>query len=325
MNPVPLVRVRRSGLQESVHLGDVAVCDARGRLVAWAGDPSRAVFARSCMKPLQATVSLSAIGDLPLSDREVAVMCASHNGEAVHIRAVRALLKCAGLDVSDLQNPPGYPLDRDTMARSRGPRRELQNCSGKHAGMLLACVRAGWDPGTYLRAGHPMQRRITRAVSRATGRDRLEMGVDGCGVPVHGMPLRSMATLFARLTRTRPLGDLGSFADRAVSAMRAQPYLVGGRDRLDTDLMMVSPDVVAKEGAEALACAGVLSSGLGVAVKIADGGGRATGPALIHALHGIGALTDVEVARLSAHAHPAVTGGGRRVGELAVVFDLRHR
>jgi L-asparaginase II len=325
MNAVPLVRVRRSGLEESVHLGHVAVCDARGRLVAWAGDPSRVVFARSCMKPLQATVSLAAIADLPLPDREMAVMCASHNGEAIHVRAVRALLKRAGLDAEALRNPPGYPLDPDTMARSRRPRRELQNCSGKHAGMLLACIRAGWDPGTYLRAGHPLQRRITRAVSRATGRDHLDMGVDGCGVPVHGMPLRSMATLFARLTRTEQLGDLGPPADLAVRAMQAEPYLVGGKERLDTDLMTVCAGVVAKEGAEALICAGVLPSGLGVAVKVADGGWRATAPALIHALRQIDAITDADVSRLAVHARPAVLGGGRRVGEMAAIFNLERR
>lgn len=325
MDAVALVRVRRSGLEESVHLGHVAVCDARGRLVAWAGDPAQMVFARSCMKPLQATVSLAAIGHPAPPPREVALMCASHNAEAIHVRGVRSLLRRAGLDADALQNPPGYPLDPDTMASSRRPRRELQNCSGKHAGMLLACVRAGWDPQTYLRAGHPLQRRITRAVLRASGRTRLEMGVDGCGVPVHGMPLRSMATLFARLARTGRLEDLAPFAERALDAMRAQPYMVGGKARLDTDLMAATAGVVAKEGAEALTCAAVLPSGLGVAVKIADGSGRATGPALIHALRQIDAITDIEVSRLAAHAQPAVLGGGQRVGEMTAVFDLQHR
>jgi L-asparaginase II len=162
-------------------------------------------------------------------------------------------------------------------------------------------------------------------VSRANGRERLIMGVDGCGVPVHGMPLRSMATLFARLARTERLKDLGPFADHAVRAMRSEPYLVGGKGRLDTDLMEVSSGVVAKEGAEALTCAGVLPSGLGVAVKIADGGWRATAPALIHALRQIDAITDADVAHLSAHARPPVLGGGRRVGEMTAVFDLQRR
>ncbi len=325
MDAVPLVSVRRSGLEESVHLGDVAVCDARGRLVAWAGDPSRPVFARSCMKPLQATVSLEAIGPMSLPDREVAVMCASHNGEAIHVRAVRSLLRRGGLDDTALRNPAGYPLDPDTMARARHPSRVLQNCSGKHAGMVLGCTRAGWDRSTYRRAGHPLQRRITRAVVTASGREHPAMGVDGCGVPVHGMPLRAMATLFARLVRPDRLGDLAPHAERATAAMRAEPYLVGGNARLDTDLMEVAPDVVAKEGAEALTCAGVTSSGLGVAVKIADGGWRATAPALIHALWQVDALTDREVSRLAIHAAPPVRGGGRRVGEMSAIFDLHRR
>jgi L-asparaginase II len=139
------------------------------------------------------------------------------------------------------------------------------------------------------------------------------------------MPLRSMATVFARLARPERLDALGPFAERATAAMRAEPYLVGGRRRLDTDLMTVAPDVVAKEGAEALACAGVTSSGLGVAVKIADGGWRATGPALIQVLREIDALSDRDVRELADHAHPSVVGGGRPVGELSVVFKLnRH-
>jgi L-asparaginase II len=325
VDAVPLVRVRRSGLDESLHLGDVAVCDARGRLVAWAGDPARPVFARSCMKPLQATVSLSAIGDVPLTDREVAVMCASHNGESVHVRTVRSLLRRGALDADDLRNPPGFPLDPDAMAHAGRPSRLLQNCSGKHAGMRLACARSGWDGPTYRRASHPLQRRILRGVTAASGRERVTIGVDGCGVPVHGMPLRAMATVFARLARPERLDALAPFAERATAAMRAEPYLVGGRRRLDTDLMTVAPDVVAKEGAEALVCAGVRSSGLGVAVKVADGGWRATAPALIHVLREIDALSDRDLRALAAHAAPAVLGGGRPVGELSVVFALnRH-
>jgi L-asparaginase II len=325
MGSVPLVRVERSGLEESLHLGDVAVCDADGRLVAWAGDPSRRVFARSCMKPLQAAVSLHAIGDLPLPDRETAVMCASHNGEPVHVGAVRALLQRAGLGSSDLQNPPGWPIDPDTMARAQHQNRVLHNCSGKHAGMLLACVRAGWDPSTYLRRSHPLQKRVTRAVERASGIDDLTMGVDGCGVPVHGMPLRAMATLFARLGRPERLGDLEPDVDRAVEAMLIEPYLVGGKARLDTDLMRASGDVVAKEGAEALTCAATLASGLGVAVKIADGGWRATAPALIAVLVQLDAITADQIATLEPHAHPAVVGGGKPVGAMTPVFQLKRR
>jgi L-asparaginase II len=324
MAAVPLVRVVRSGLEESVHVGHVAVCDADGRVVASAGDPAHRLFARSCMKPLQAAVSLRA-ADEDLPDRELAVMCASHNGETVHVGAVRALLKRGGLGPEALRNPPGWPIDRISMARAHQMHRELHDCSGKHAGMLLACVRTGWDRETYLRAGHPLQRRVLRAVLAATGLEAVDVGVDGCGVPVHGMELRWMATLFARLVRPERLGDLEPFAARAVESMLAEPYLVGGRERLDTDVMRAAGDVVAKEGAEGLVCAGVLSTGLGVAIKVSDGGWRATSPALIRVLRQIEALPAGRASELDRHAHPVVTGGGRRVGEASAAFDLRWR
>ncbi len=325
MGAVPLVSVERSGLEESLHLGHVAVCDADGALVAWAGDPSRPVFARSCMKPFQAAVSLAAIGELPLPDREIAVMCASHNGEPVHVGTVRALLEQAGLGPDALRNPPGWPLDPTSMARSQHQNRVLHNCSGKHAGMLVACARSNWKLDTYLRAGHPLQKRVTRGVQAATGVEDLAIGVDGCGVPVHGMPLRAMATLFARLARPERLGRLEPAADRALEAMLMEPYLVGGKDRLDTDLMRETGDVVAKEGAEAMACAAVLPSGLGVAVKIADGGWRATGPALLRALAQIDGITGEQALKLDAHARPPVLGGGETVGHMTAVFDLKSR
>ena len=322
MRAVPLVRVVRGGLVEAIHTGNIAVCDADGRLVASAGDPDRMVFARSCTKPLQGTVSFHAI-DEDMPDREVAIMCASHNGEPVHVGAVRAVLERAGLDADALQNPPGWPLDAEAMAAARLKHKLLHNCSGKHAGMLLACVRAGWDPQTYLRASHPLQRRITRAVRRASGYEDVEMSVDGCGVPVHGMPLRGMATLFARLAEPERLGDLAPAADRATGSMLAEPYLVGGRRRVDTDIMKATGDVVAKSGAEALECAAILPSGLGVAVKVEDGGGRAAAPAMIEVLTAMDALTETQLRELSYYAAPPVLGGGKRVGELETVVHLR--
>ena len=322
MVAVPLVSVFRSGLMESRHFGHVAVCDADGRLVAWAGDPDLLLFARSCMKPVQAAVSLQAVGQ-KLPHRELAVMCASHNGEPVHIATVRTVLERAGLDSDALRNPAGWPIDKMSMARALHPNKEMHDCSGKHAGMLLACVRAGWDRTQYLSPDHPLQRRVLDAVMLMSGTREISVGVDGCGLPVHGLPLKSMATLFARLSTPERLDDLGAFTGQAVEAMRAEPYLVGGRDRLDTDVMLGTPGVLAKEGAEAIVCASLLSSGLGVAIKIADGGRRATAPVLVQVLAQLDALTNEAMEALAPHARPAVLGGGKPVGELVAGFELQ--
>lgn len=319
---VPLVRVVRSGLQESVHLGDVAVCDRFGRLVASAGEAARPVFARSCMKPIQAAVSMRAIAE-ELPPREVAIMCSSHNGEPEHVRVVLALLRRAGLSAASLRCPPSYPLDAASMARSREPRPELSDCSGKHAGMLLACRRAGWDPESYPRRGHPLQRRIQRAVLHASGLEKVAVGVDGCGVPVHAMPLSSLAIVYARLTSPGTLGDLEPHARACVEAMLAEPSMVGGRGRVDTAVMAATGDVVAKGGAEGLFCASLMRSGLGVALKVADGGARAGRAALVRILHQLDALSPAASRDLRSYARPPVMGGGRPVGAFVAEVDLR--
>ena len=289
--PEPLVRAVRSGVVESVHLGDVAVCDASGRLVASIGDPDRITFARSCMKPFQTAVSLSAI-DVRVPDIEVAVMSSSHNGEPVHVRAVRSLLRRGGLTEADLQTPEARPFDMEAVVKTRTPSRILHDCSGNHAGMLVASARAGWPTETYRSRRHPHHRRLLPMIRSLADADPV-VGVDGCGIPVHGLPLRALATMYARAATT----DDDSLR-RVVDAMRAQPYLVGGRDRDDTAIMETSPDLVAKEGAEALDCVGSSAAGLGVAVKIADGGYRAVGPATIAVLDQLGLLSGAARRRL---------------------------
>jgi len=319
---VPLVRVVRSGLCESVHLGHIAVCDAGGRLLAGVGDPDRTVFARSSMKPLQAAVSLGTI-DADLSEDLVAVLCASHNGEPDHVRAVRRLLRAGHAAESALACPPALPARHEDAHRAGRPRRIFHNCSGKHAGMVSACVGAGWPVATYLEPTHPLQRAILRAVRRGTGVERPEIGVDGCGVPVHGMPLSAMATLYARLSVPERLGPLAHRAARAVAAMRAHPFLVAGTHRTDTELMAAVSNVVSKGGAEALHCAAVLDRGIGVAVKVDDGGDRAAGPALVRALALLGAVSEAQLTELGSLARRPVLGGGRPVGELVADFRLR--
>jgi L-asparaginase II len=313
--PIPLVQVVRSGFVESVHVGSVAVVDLDGDLVASAGEPDRVTYARSSMKPLQATVSVTlASEDLPPS--EVAIMCASHNGETVHLDAVRSVLDRAGLGFDALRTPSSFPLDLESARAVPGERPEYHNCSGKHAGMLLACARAGFPPETYPDPDHPLQVAVLDAVRNASGEEPAAIGVDGCGVPVHALPLRAMARTFARLASP----GLIPGGDQVVGGMRAEPYLVAGRDRVCTAVMQAAPDVFVKVGAEGLICAGLSGRGLGVAIKVDDGNPRALDPGIVHALRLLDALP--EDPSLERFARPPVLGGGRPVGNLLPVFDL---
>lgn len=311
------MRVIRSGIEESVHVGSVAVTDAEGKLVGYAGDPGRITFARSAMKPLQAAVSVTLADAHDLSDAEVAVMCGSHNGEPVHIRAVSSILDRAGVTTAALRCPPARPLDAEEARRLPEPRSDLHNCSGKHAGMLLASVRRDFPVDSYTEPDHPLQRTVLDAVGRAARRAPEAIGVDGCGVPVHAFPLSALAAIYSTLTvEGRVVG-----ADAVVSAMRAEPYLVAGRGRVCTAIMQAAPDVIVKVGAEGLMCAAVLSTGVGLAVRVDDGGTRAGPPAILRALGLLGAV-DVGNPTLAAFARPAVVGGGAPVGELVADFDL---
>jgi L-asparaginase II len=306
---------------ESVHVGTVAVADADGRVLASAGDPSTVAFARSAMKPLQATVSLSLAGE-GIPDQEVSVMCASHNGEDVHVRAVGSLLGRAGLGFDALRTPAALPLDQESARVAPEPRPELHNCSGKHAGMLVASSRRGFDLASYPDRDHPLQREVLAAVVRASDQEPVSVGIDGCGVPVHALPLASMAALYGRLAVPERLGDLEPFARRALAAMGAHPYLVAGRERVCTSLMEAVSGVVVKAGAEGLICAALLERGLGVAVKIGDGSARAADPALLRTLALLDALDEGTLERLRPFARPSVLGGGRPVGDLVADFDL---
>lgn len=317
MPPIPLVQVVRSGLVESVHTGSVAVVDAGGELLASAGDPDRVTYARSAMKPLQAAVSLT-LAEEELPAAELAVMSASHNGEAAHLEAVHSLLGRAGLGFEALRTPAALPLDPASARQAGESRPELHNCSGKHAGMLLASTRRGYPLDSYRDPGHPLQGRVLDAVVEASAGEPSSIGVDGCGVPVHALPLSGLARIYATLASPGRVAG----GDEVAAAMRAEPYLVAGRNRVCTAVMEAVPDVIVKAGAEGLVCAGLIGRGIGIAVRVDDGSFRAADPAIVRALALLGIASEEAVRALEAFAGPPVLGGGRPVGNVTAVFEL---
>jgi L-asparaginase II len=204
------------------------------------------------------------------------------------VSAVRSILGKVGLSEEDLQNgahPPLYaPAAMKLVRQGEEPGPVHGNCSGKHAGMLAVCVHEGWATGGYRNPDHPLQLWILEIMGRVCGveTDEILLGGDGCGVPSFGMPLRSLATGFARLATGSLPGDLAAAAERVRGAMREHPYMVGGTERFDT-AVMGGTGLVCKSGAEIVFGAGS-PDGWGLALKISDGGARALRPAALAAL-----------------------------------------
>ncbi len=264
---VPQVQVARGPMVECVHQLAIAVCDSRGGLIASAGDPHYVTFMRSSAKPLQALalVETGAAAHFGLTPDEIAQTCASHSGEDIHVRTVRSILAKAGVPEAALHCGVHAPVDRAAAraltAAGLQPTEVHCNCSGKHSGMLATAAHMGWPLDGYWRTEHPLQQLILQNVGAMAGidPDRIIIGVDGCGVPVHGMPLSAMATAFARLADPSGLSPERASAVRAiVSAMQAHPPNVAGHGRFTTAVMeKARPDIVAKSGAEAVHCLGL--------------------------------------------------------------------
>lgn len=302
-----VAHVVRSGFVESVHRGIAAVVGPDGSVVAGLGDPATVVLARSAHKPLQALALLRA--GAVLTPEQVAVACASHNGEPRHLEAVRSTLAGVHLGEDALRNTPDLPLDPDArrawVAGGRGPAAVAHGCSGKHAAMLAVCVARGWDPATYLAPDHPLQRAIGATIEDTTGEAVTGLAVDGCGAPAHAHPLAGLARAFGRLAAA------SSGPERRVAdAMRAHPALVAGLGRSVTRLMEDVPGLLAKDGAEGVYAVG-LPDGHGFAVKIADGADRAAAVAMATLLRRHGGVPDGVLDRLAA---VPVLGHGVPVG-----------
>ncbi|WP_311765165.1 asparaginase [Streptomyces zingiberis] len=308
-----LAEVVRSGFAESRHRGSLVLLAADGGEVLALGDVTSPVGPRSANKPFQAAAMLRA--GAPLAGEQLAVAAGSHAGEPFHLERVAEILAAAGLREADLHNPSAPPLDpveAEALLASGGrPSRVTMNCSGKHAGMLAACVAAGWPVEGYLSPEHPLQRLVSAEVADATGEPVAHTGTDGCGAPVLAVSLTGLAHAYRRCVLAEPDTPRRRVAD----AMRAHPEYVGGTRRHDTWLMRGLPGALAKMGAEGVQAV-ALPDGRALALKIEDGAARAVGPVLRRALRLLG--VDGSLPGLLGDA--PVHGGGFRVGEIRASF-----
>jgi L-asparaginase II len=338
----PLVEVRRGGLTESRHRGHVIAIEPDGNIVAYLGAPETVTFLRSSAKPFQALPLLvsGAADHFGFTDREVALACASHNGEPIHTEIAASMLRKIGLGPEALKcgvHEP-YSIEAAAARRARGeaPTALHNNCSGKHAGMLAVALHLGAPIETYHKPENPVQIAIAKAVAQFSGVpvEDLAVGTDGCAVPVFGITVKAMALAYARLILPPATFDEATrnACSRIVRVMSAYPELIGGTsDRLDTEIMRAAPGrLISKVGAEGVYTAGVnpceeWPKGLGLALKIEDGDDRRARPTVvIEALRQLGVLRDESLEAVAKYAFfPVLNRPGDVVGEVRAEFELK--
>lgn len=314
-SPAILVEITRGQVIESVHFGAIAVADAGGDLLAWAGNPGTVTYYRSSSKPLQAVplVESGAAEKFGFTDREIAVICGSHGGEDIHVQTVLSILDKINLGADALACGTHMPLDKDVargmQERGEHPSVLHNNCSGKHAGMLALARFYGWPVGGYETARHPVQQVLLQTIAEFTGLepDEVHAGTDGCGVCTFAVSVHAMATSFARLAQPEFWPEPRRSAVRRItSAMTAYPEMVAAtQGRIDTDLMRAAGHtLVAKAGAEGAYCVARLGdpgeASIGFALKLLDGdvSGRARNPAIIEGLRQAGFLSESSLNKL---------------------------
>ena len=330
MNPLT-VEVLRGTRIESVHRAHVVVCSGRATapptVVFTAGDADYVSFVRSAIKMFQALplVEDGGVEEFGLTEEELALTCASHNGEPFHVGAVRSILTKARVPEDALACGPHDPMYPPAAAAlvSAGdrPGRLHNNCSGKHAGLLALARFHEWPLDGYHLMPHPVQRRILETLAGWSdfGLENIDVAIDGCGLPTFALPLRHVASACARLAFVS--ADMPNEpAARVVGAMMRHPEFVAGTARLCTDLIRAtSGRVFAKVGAEGYYCAGVPNEAVGIAVKVEDGAKRASEPVLLAVLDALNLVTDSELSALQQYAEPTVLNTrGETVGRIRV-------
>jgi L-asparaginase II len=330
---VPLVVTTRQGHVERIHWGSVAVVDADGALLAHAGDPHAWTFSRSTLKPFQALPFVRDGGPdhFGFTVAELALTCASHGGEDMHVDAVTKMLGKIGMAESDLRcgvHMPDHYSENNLPPRGSVFDQRHHNCSGKHTGFLGYCCMHAYARAGYLERDHELQQDIVRGVAKLSGVPDGELwyGIDGCSAPNLGMPLSRLAMLWARLAAGAS-GD-GAATDAALarifSAMAAHPAMVSGTGRCDLALANASGgDWVAKVGADGVHTVGIRSTGVGVAIRVADGNFDAVYATTLAVLKQLGLPLDTEGTPLAKWADPLLRNvRGSVVGQLKATVQL---
>ncbi len=332
MNKV--AEVTRNGMVESVHEGNVAVVRQDRTLTHFFGDPEQICYFRSSGKPFIVLSHLTkkiheAFG---FSLKELAIMSSSHSGGKQHVETLIGIANKLGIQESDIncgvREPFGVNEKFELYRSGALPSQWHNNCSGKHLGFLAACRVMGWSFDHYWDISHPIQQDILACIAEFSDipKANVHIGVDGCGVPVFGVPLKNMALAYARLFDTGFLNgkykDVQELLHRAVTE---HPEMIAGSGRLDTDLIRYSHgEYFGKMGADGVFCVHCHPQKLGIAIKIQDGGIRAVDPVVMETLSQLGVLQEEMLEKMNHYHYPPVlTWTGKTTGLINPVFKLK--
>lgn len=297
----------RGNLVDFVHYGDIAVTDKEGKLIYKVGDSERMAFSRSSAKPLQMipVIESGAIKHFGISDKEIAVMCSSHNGEPEHVETIRGILKKIGLEEKHLQCGDHYPmapgLEMEMKKAGRPPSPIFHPCSGKHCGMLMTALMYKEPIDTYPDPDHPVQQRILSILSEVCElpKDAIEIGVDGCGVPVHATPLSRFAVGFGKLAYPETSPYKATY-ETIARALKAHPFMIGGTGRICTALNEATDgNLLIKDGADGYFAMAVLDKQWGVTFKLNEAGFALFNIVVVELVKQLGLLTEEQEKMLS--------------------------
>lgn len=300
-----LVNTYRGGLVDLMTTGTAVVADAKGNVLYSIGDPQEVSYARSSAKLMQAVVPVmtGAADAYGLSEQEISQTAASHSGEQIHVETVLSILEKAGIPESALQCGAHYPFKTDVAEgmkkRGEEPRDVHNNCSGKHAGMLITAKYLGEDMETYYKPEHPHQKRILKTIGDICGYDpeNIILGLDGCGVPVHAMPIWNFAYGMARLGTPDTLPkEYRMGAERVIHAVLHCPLNTSGSDRIDYKIISRYPGKIAvKSGANGYFAGCLPGEGIGFAIKTHDGISEMRNIVLVELLRQIGVIPESDL------------------------------
>ncbi len=324
-----LVEVTRGPAVESRHRGQIVVSDAQGQVVQQLGDPEVWVCLRSLAKPFQAlaVVTSGAAAAFGFKGAELALFSGSLSGQDFQTFLVTSCLERLGLKPDVLQcgtHPPLHKLTAQALAQAGEKPRPVQHtCAGKHTAMLALCVHHGWSIDDYLNPAHPVQQLILGHVARMVGvpKAQIPVAIDGCGAPVFYAPLKNIALGYARLAAAQP----GSPAGTLKEAILTHPRHIAGDGRLETIAMQALPgQLFAKSGSEGGYALSLIDGGLGMALKIEDGGTRAMNPSVVAVIEQMGLMSPAASEALGRFREPTILNHRKEeVGRIRPVFSLK--